>query len=73
MSDLSKTVSSKDLDEPLKSSKNTSLKKEALMELYQGVEKQVGQGLGLDAAAEKKGYNSLHVLWPARMQTEIDS
>ncbi len=39
MSDLSKTAPSKDLDEPLKSSKNTSLKKEALMGLYQGVEK----------------------------------
>lgn len=53
MSDLSKSVPSKDLDERLKSFKNASLKKEALMGLYQGVEKQVGQGLGLDAAAGK--------------------
>lgn len=37
------------------------------MGLYQGVEKEVEQGLGLDAAAGKKGCDSLHVLWPARV------
>lgn len=56
MSDLSKTVPSKDLDEPLKASRThlkKKKKKRALMGLYQGVEKSVGQGLASDAADGK--------------------